>query len=349
MENYIGDNLKKVRLLKNLSLREAGSLLGMSAPAISKYEKGDIIPNSTKLIEFAKAYQVKTIDFLSVYNYPKMKFECFRKSRDLQGEKLDLIKRVISEEVAKYLELLELSEETNKEIKLPKYACATYDDIEIASIKFREKVLRIGNNPLTDLITILEGLGIYVILLKNDNNLFDGFKGLCEVVNNKPFIIILEEEDGFKQRFTIAHELAHLVLKIDEASISKEKACNLFAGALLMPKSAITNEFGNPREIIRFYELEAFRIKYCVDYFDILHRLKNLCIISDYFYNILNHMIIDDVKNVKPSTLPVEKSYKYVSLVLRLEAQNIITKSKAAQLLGITVDEFIRQYSHNRY
>ena len=116
-----------------------------------------------------------------------------------------------------------------------------------------------------------------------------------------------------------------------------------------MPKSAITNEFGNPREIIRFYELEAFRIKYCVDYFDILHRLKNLCFISEYFYNILNHMIIDDVKNVKPSTLPVEKSYKYVSLVLRLESQNIITKSKAAQLLGITVDEFIRQYSHNRY
>ena len=97
----IGDNLKKVRLLKNLSLREAGSLLGMSAPAISKYEKGDIIPNSTKLIEFAKAYQVKTIDFLSVYNYPKMKFECFRKSRELQGEKLDLIKRVIGVEMVK--------------------------------------------------------------------------------------------------------------------------------------------------------------------------------------------------------------------------------------------------------
>ncbi len=35
----VGKNLKRIRLLKNLSLKEAGRLLNMSAPAISKYEK----------------------------------------------------------------------------------------------------------------------------------------------------------------------------------------------------------------------------------------------------------------------------------------------------------------------
>lgn len=34
--NGIGKNLKRVRLLKNLSLKQAGSLLNMSATAISK-------------------------------------------------------------------------------------------------------------------------------------------------------------------------------------------------------------------------------------------------------------------------------------------------------------------------
>ena len=33
----IGKNLKRIRLLKNLSLKEAGNLLNMTATAISKY------------------------------------------------------------------------------------------------------------------------------------------------------------------------------------------------------------------------------------------------------------------------------------------------------------------------
>lgn len=46
--NGIGKNLKKIRLLKNISLKEASKLLGMSVNAISKYEKGEIVPNSKK-------------------------------------------------------------------------------------------------------------------------------------------------------------------------------------------------------------------------------------------------------------------------------------------------------------
>ena len=52
----IGKNLKRIRLLKNLSLKEAGNLLNMTATAISKYEKGEILPDSKKLIDFANAY-----------------------------------------------------------------------------------------------------------------------------------------------------------------------------------------------------------------------------------------------------------------------------------------------------
>ena len=62
--NGIGNNLKRIRLLKNLSLKEAGSLLDMTATAISKYEKGEILPDSKKIIEFANAYDVKSIELL---------------------------------------------------------------------------------------------------------------------------------------------------------------------------------------------------------------------------------------------------------------------------------------------
>lgn len=42
--NEIGRNLKTVRLLKNLSFKEAGNLLGMSSTAVTKYENGVLIP-----------------------------------------------------------------------------------------------------------------------------------------------------------------------------------------------------------------------------------------------------------------------------------------------------------------
>ena len=72
--NEIGKNLKRIRLLNNLSLKSAGNLLDMSAPAIAKYENGEIIPNSEKLIKFANAYKVKVIDLLRIYNTPEMSF-----------------------------------------------------------------------------------------------------------------------------------------------------------------------------------------------------------------------------------------------------------------------------------
>ena len=93
--NEIGNNLKRIRLLKNLSLANAGKLLNMTAPAVAKYEKGEIIPNSKKLIEFANAYGIKVSDLLKTYKIPNMKFNSFRKKQRLQGKNLELLKSII--------------------------------------------------------------------------------------------------------------------------------------------------------------------------------------------------------------------------------------------------------------
>ena len=45
-------------------MAQVGKLLNMSATTLSKYEKGLIVPDSTKLIEFANAYDVKSIDLI---------------------------------------------------------------------------------------------------------------------------------------------------------------------------------------------------------------------------------------------------------------------------------------------
>lgn len=337
--NGIGNNLKRIRLLKNLSLKNAGKLLNMSATAISKYEKGEILPDSKKLIEFANAYEVKSIELLKIYNTYKMKFTSFRKKKRLTGQNLLLLEEIIQNEVTKYLEVIEMNNTSN--IKLKKYPCKNFEDAEKAANEFRNYIKISNKQPISDLINILENLGIVIIQIKNSNNRFDDFDGLSEVVNNIPIIVLLDSiKDGARQRFTIAHELGHLILNINNSDLDEEKLCNLFASALLMPKEAVINEFGLSRKNINFFELTAFKKEFKVSYTAIIYRLKDLNIISEYLYKKLSIFLSQKIGKNDPNPIETETSYQFKKIVYKLEANEIISLNKACELLGVTIDEY---------
>jgi len=46
--------------------------------------------------------------------------------------------------------------------------------------------------PISDLVSILENLGIIIIQIKNPDNRFDDFDGLSEYVNNILVIVLLD-------------------------------------------------------------------------------------------------------------------------------------------------------------
>lgn len=339
----IGKNLKRIRLLKNLSLKEAGNLLNMTATAISKYEKGEILPDSKKLIDFANAYNVKSIELLKVYNVPKMKFTSFRKKKRLTGQNLELLEELIQDEVAKYLEIIEMNniDADADNIKLKKYSCNNLEDAEKAANDFRNYIKISNKQPISDLINILENLGIIIIQIKNPDNRFDDFDGLSEIVSNVPVIVLLDGiKDGARQRFTIAHELGHLVLNINNDELDEERLCNRFASALLMPKEAIINEFGYSRGNINFFELTAFKNEFKVSYTAIVYRLRDLNVISEYLYKKLSIFLSQRIGKNDPKPVPPESSFQFKKIVYKLEADEIISVNKACELLGVTVDEY---------
>lgn len=339
--NEIGKNLKRIRLLKNLSLKDAGNLINMTATAISKYEKGEILPDSKKLIDFANAYKVKSIDLLKVYNAPKMKFTSFRKKKRLTGQNLELLEELIQNEVAKYLEIIEMNNIDTNNIKLKKYPCNSFDEAEKVANDFRNYIKISNKQPISDLINLLENLGIIIIQIKNPDNRFDDFDGLSEIVNNVPVIVLLDGiKDGARQRFTIAHELGHLILNINNEEADEEKLCNRFASALLMPKEAVINELGISRGNINFFELTAFKNEFKVSYTAIIYRLKDLNVISEYLYKKLSIFLSQRIGKNDPNPIHPEISYQFKRIVCKLEADQIISLNKACELLGVTVDEY---------
>lgn len=346
----VGKNLKRIRLLKNLSLKDAGLLLNMSAPAVSKYEKGEIHPNSQKLIEFANAYGVKVLDLLKSYNTPEMKFNAFRKRQRLQGENLELLKEIIQNKVADYLEVIELNEIKTSNSKIKKYTCNNDNDAELAAEEFRKNYKLSINQPIPDLINMLENIGILIIEIDNTAGRFSDFDGLSEVVKDIPLIVLLNDIDGERQRFTIAHELGHLVLNIKDENLNEEKMCNKFASSLLMPKDAVINEFGTSRNNISFYELRAFKKEYKVSMAATVYRLKELNIISEYLFKKINISFSSKgYKKHEPDPIDPEKSYQFKRLVHKLEVDNIISLNRACELLGITIDEYNNEDNNYRY
>jgi len=62
-------------------------------------------------------------------------------------------------------------------------------------------------------------------------------------------IAVRFQDNLLRKRFTISHELGHILLKIHEKNDQKarEKLCHIFAGAFLLPKSVINAELGEHR------------------------------------------------------------------------------------------------------
>ncbi len=57
MGNVIGERIKALRLKNNITIAELSNIVGLSAPAISNYERGTRVPDADTLIKLAKYFR----------------------------------------------------------------------------------------------------------------------------------------------------------------------------------------------------------------------------------------------------------------------------------------------------
>lgn len=113
-------------------------------------------------------------------------------------------------------------------------------DIESIANEARE-YLSVGFGPIGNMTALLEEHGVIVASLSTQ---FPADKALADGVTKpgfQPVVGFLPTEDGDRLRFTLAHELGHLILQARRKPSNPkegENAANLFAGAFLFPKVA---------------------------------------------------------------------------------------------------------------
>lgn len=129
------------------------------------------------------------------------------------------------------------------EFNLPFFDIENIEDKRHAVEEVARKIrgfLKIPKGPITNLVETLEKNGIIVNFFKDVNDKFDGITLFSDKA--QPIIFINENIPNDRKRFTIAHELGHLVLHIrtmQDLDRDEEKEANQFASEFLMPEIEI--------------------------------------------------------------------------------------------------------------
>lgn len=340
----IGERIKQARNLGGLSLRDLASKVGLSAQAISKYERDIDTPNSENLLKISKALKVKVAYFLRSIELSALKPE-YRKKHHLGKKNEKQILALIHDWLERYLEMESILSSGDLDFKMPRgfpKTVSSLDAVEECTQNLRE-IWKLEFRPIENLIELLEVNNFKVGLVKAGSG-FDACTFKTEDHGQIPVIAIKDNLPGDRQRFNLAHELGHILLN-PSGNLDSEKMANRFAGAFLVPKKSAISELGGSRESIDPLELFNLKHKYKMSMMAWIYRAKDLAIITEscarhYFqmFRIKHWHLSEPGKQ-----LEAEQPRRFYQLVAKALSEDIISESKATELLGMPIIEFRKE------
>lgn len=260
------------RKVRELTQGEVSELSGVSQSAFSKIEKGDIEPSEEVVNKIAKTLRFPESFFYSGEIGLGDFSPLFRK-RSVIPKKI--VERVYSDlqiwrfQLGKLVDIIEL--ETHK---LPEIDLEELESGPVEAAQVFRKNINLPPGPLTNLIGLAEAYGVIVIATDFGIRKVDG----CSCwIKNKPFVFLNKTLVPDRMRFTLAHEIGHLILHKDLIDEESEMEADLFASELLMPKEDIKNML-LPFSLDR---LARLKIKWGVSIQALLKTAQRLGIIRD--------------------------------------------------------------------
>jgi Zn-dependent peptidase ImmA (M78 family) len=178
-----------------------------------------------------------------------------------------------------------------------------------------------------------------------------GFSGLTAKARTEdgrefPVVAVSNRWPGDRQRFTLAHELGHLLLAGRLAvGLDEEKACDRFAGAFLAPRTSVHQLLGPSRHALEWQELYVLKHEFGLSMSGWLQRAKHCGVITDAVHLLLiKRFSAKGWRKSEPGNpLPQEHPRVFDQLVYRALAEKYISESKAAELLGIPMMRFHKE------
>jgi len=342
------ERLVRARKAAGLSMKALGDEIELSANAIKKYEHGITMPSSTNLLKLAKALSVRTEYFFRPTKVEISGVE-YRKRASTPKKILERINGDVYDQAERWQELLEFYPDSVKpipEFTLPDDlppSITALEQVEALAVQMRQ-AWKLGLNPIHDMIDTMESKGVMIITTDVETN--KKFDGLAGKIDNTPVVVISTSQSGDRQRFTLAHELGHLVVhgRLSK-ELDEEKACNAFAGAFLLPAQTLIEHLGEKRSNIEPRELFMLKHEYGISMLAALYRAGQCGIITTATQkSLFMSFSKNGWRTQEPGKeYPHESTYLHKQLVYRALSEEYIGESKAAELLGMSVSSFHKE------
>ena len=323
-----GDRLKLARKKAGMTMRELAEQTGISATAVSKFERSVITPRQSTVLRLAKALGVRPAFFFKEITV-KTLTPAYRKHSGLREKETEAIEATVVEKLERYLEVEGLFPERARE-KLPQFTVTNICDVEnVASVLRKEWNLGIG--PLDSLCGRLEDRSIIVIAIEGPAK-FDGYS--CWANGSRPTIVYNSLLPGDRQRFTLGHELGHLVIRTKNDLLDEQAIANRFSAAFLVPKEAAFAELGSKRKNLNFNELRLLKREYGLSIQAWIRRAFDLGIIEETTYrNLFRRLSTMGWRRSEPEEIKREYPQRFELLIHQALAEELITPNRAKILM----------------
>jgi Zn-dependent peptidase ImmA (M78 family) len=149
-----------------------------------------------------------------------------------------------------------------------------------------------------------------------------------------PVLVTQQEVAADRKRFTLAHELGHLLMDTSGITSSREEEhlANRFAAAFLVPREVAIRELGQKRARLSFEELKLLKQKHGLSMQAWLYRARDLAIIEEGHFNTLYvNLCAYGWRRQEPGEYKGrEEQTRFRQMVYRALAEDIIDIDQAA-------------------
>lgn len=232
------------RQLRQISQSKLASRVGITQGHLSKIEQGLLEPAGELADRIAQAMGFPP-SFLRqpdrVVGMPVSVHPMFRKKSNLGVKVLDSVEAELNIRIMNLRRLLKATE-LQPELPLPKLDIDEYDGdaAEIARLVRRSWLIPRG--PIDNLTEYVERAGCIIVDSDLGESDIDGVT--VAMPGLPPCIFLNRNRPADRRRFTLAHELGHLVMH-QVPSPTMEDEANEFASCLLMPAEDISSHLSS--------------------------------------------------------------------------------------------------------
>lgn len=346
MEILPKNNLANYKMLiiaresRGLSQTDLANDVGVSQGNLSKIEQGiypfgeELLSKVANVLKYPKEFFFEKIEKLPINQ------QFHRKRKVIQKKYLS---ELDSNLTIRRLHIKKLLNSIEIEDQIPKLNIQDYGSPEEIANKLRLH-WKIPSGPIDNLVELLEDHGLIIVYTENYEKL-DGMAIPDE--ENIPIIYLNKNKPPDRQRFTLAHELGHIVMHSDYIPMlddDVEKEADHFASEFLMPTSEFKTLILGRR--MNIYDLAEFKRYWKASMASILYKLNHYNLITPQKYRSLNvEMSRLGYKKNEPRMGVTIQEPTLLSEIIEFHVKELnYTRGQLANILRLQEEELISLY-----